>query len=604
MLNVMKPLSCFSFATSLGVLLGGWLGLTQVAAAPMATQAFTLQPGWNSLWLEVQPENNDAAAVLSGLPLESAWTYSGRLSALEFIQDPNESVWNRSSWLRFLPTNRVDSFQNTLFAVHANRPYLLYVTNSAPISWSVTGTPRVRPLEWVPDNYNLVGFPVDPAHAPTFAGFFGLTPAHVDPATGQLRKIYRLNTSGQWALVSGSEVMQRGIAYWVFAKGRSDFTAPFGLIVPQGDGLNYGTSLLELPLDIRNLGTAVRNVTVRDLCPPSVLSYYRFTTNSADSWPVLPVPYAFALAGASETRLRLAVRRQDFAGLDHECVLEISDGQGTLYRLPVTASKTSTSIAGGPATPLERARSHAGLWVGTVTLNAVAEVNSGNLVTNPLTGAISRVGVSTNPTPTRSEVNLRLLLHVDTNGVTRLLREVIQMWADGVYTNDPSGLRRAAAPGRHVLITDPALLPGFRGAGVRDGELVGRRLSSVGFDFDTGGTTFLPLSGNFGVSNQLSGTLSIAPTTPTNPFRHKYHPDHDNLDATFRNFVPEAYAIDRHIELTFTATDPGGGAAPDYGYGTLAGTYRERVGGLHKDDLHIAGRFRLSRVSTTGVLNQ
>jgi hypothetical protein len=588
----------------LAVAVGDLALVGALRAAPLHTQTFTLQPGWNSLWLEVQPANNDASAVFAGLPLESAWTFQARLSAVQFIEDPNEAVWNRSSWRMYLPTNRLDSFQNNLFAVHANRPYLLNVTNTSPILWSVTGVPSVRSLEWVPDSYNLRGFPIDPARPPTFANFFRPAPAHYDAATGQLRKIYRLNASGQWALVSGGDTMQRGIAYWVFAHGNSEFTAPLGFTLAQGDGLNYGASLTELPLDFHNLSTSNKTIAVRDLCPPSVLSYRRFSTNNSDTWPALPVPHTLALPGSGEAQLRLAVRRQDFTNQQHACLLEVSDGQGTLYRVAVTAQIPASVFAGNPVTPQQRAQSHAGLWVGTVTLNGVAEVNAGNLVTNPVTGGITRVGVSTNPTPTRSEVNLRLLLHVDTNGVTRLLREVIQMWADGAYTNDPSGFLRTATPGRFVLLTDDTLLPNYRGAALRDGQPVGRRLSTVGFDFDAGGATTLPLTGNFGVPNRLTGALTLAPTSPTNPFRHKYHPDHDNLDATFRNFVAEAYEVTRNIELTFTASDPTGSASPDYGYGVLGGTYRERVSGLHKDALHVAGTFRLSRVAVTGVLNQ
>lgn len=580
------------------------LMVTLAGRSQTLTQTFTLQPGWNALWLEVTPTNNAVAAVFAGLPLASVWTFQARLSAVQFIEDPNEAVWNRSSWRVFVPTNRPEAFQNNLFAVHANRAYLVHVTNTAPLAWSVTGLPSHRPIEWAPDAYNLRGFPVDPARAPTFADFFRFAPAHFDTAAGRLRKIYRLNPAGQWALVNGSDTMQRGIAYWVFSQGGSDFAAPLGLTLSQGDSLNYGASLGELPLDFRNLSPSNKTITVRDLCPPSVLSYRRFSTNNADTWPALPVPHSLALAGNGEDQLRLAVRRQDFATPRHACLLEISDGQGTLYRLAVTANQAPTALAGPPVTPQQRAQSLAGLWVGTVTLNAVSEVNSGNLVTNPLNGAVTRVGVSTNPTPTRSEVNLRLLLHVDTNGVTRLLREVIQMWADGAYTNDPSGFWRTATPGRFVLLTDDSLIPNYRAASVRDGQPVGRRLSTIGFDFDAGGATTLPLTGNFGISNRLTGTLTLAATSPTNPFRHKYHPDHDNLDPTFRNFVAEAYTVTRHIELQFTSADPTGRASPDYGYGVLGGTYRERVSGLHKDDLWVSGTFRLARAAVTGVLNQ
>ena len=58
-------------------MLGMALAMLALTARPQNyTQTFTLQPGWNSLWLEVQPENNDASVVFAGLPLESAWTSS------------------------------------------------------------------------------------------------------------------------------------------------------------------------------------------------------------------------------------------------------------------------------------------------------------------------------------------------------------------------------------------------------------------------------------------------------------------------------------------------------------------------------------------------
>src|SRR5216117_93234 len=58
---------------------------------------------------------------------------------------------------------------------------------------------------------------------------------------------------------------------------------------------------------------------------------------------------------------------------------------------------------------------------------------------------------------------------------------------------------------------------------------------------------------------------------PTNPYRHKFHPDHDNLNARFDGPATEAYSTTRQIELEFTTAPPAGPAAPDYGYSVMGG---------------------------------
>jgi hypothetical protein len=73
----------------------------------LQTQTFVLQPGWNAIYLEVKPTNTAVSAVFDGVPVESVWTFSQRLSAVDFIQNPDEAGWNRDKWLLFVPTNRV-----------------------------------------------------------------------------------------------------------------------------------------------------------------------------------------------------------------------------------------------------------------------------------------------------------------------------------------------------------------------------------------------------------------------------------------------------------------------------------------------------------------
>ena len=90
----------------------------------------------------------------------------------------------------------------------------------------------------------------------------------------------------------------------------------------------------------------------------------------------------------------------------------------------------------------------------------------------------------------------------------------------------------------------------------QDGKAVGKRVSAIGFDFDTvdgepTGTFPLVAAGAFGDSGStLEGTLVVSPDHPRNPYRHKFHPDHDNLDARYIQPVEEAFSIQREVRLT------------------------------------------------------
>jgi hypothetical protein len=186
-----------------------------------------------------------------------------------------------------------------------------------------------------------------------------------------------------------------------------------------------------------------------------------------------------------------------------------------------------------------------------------------------------------------------------------LLKEVIQMWRNGTYTNDASGSQVVDKPGQYVLLTDDTRIPLFSGSTLRDGQSVGRRLSTVGYDFPSGtASNFLNLSGAFAIGQKLSGTLTLPYDHPTNPFQHKYHPDHDNLNDRFDGPAMESFTTTRQIELTFGASPPPGGpAVPDFGYGEMGGTCRETITGIHKNPISVSGTFRLQRVSFIAELN-
>lgn len=579
-------------------------------AASLQTQTFNLHPGWNAIYLEVQPEANTPAEVFASVALESVWMLKVPTLGVEFIEDPSEPVFSNAQWLRYIPADKPESFQTTLFRIHAHRAYLVKVTAAAPVTLRVTGKPVVQALTWKPDGFVLRGFPVDPGAAPSFGTFFRGSRAHYDPVVRRLQPIYRLNTTGDWVLLDPDDKIGPGEAYWVYTKGSSQYAGPFEVRLPFGDTFDFGREVQRQDLTLSDLSGAGLTVTLRDVVAPSasILSYLNPDIGKGIEYLALPAAYQVSLASGETLDVAIAVRRQEMAGETFETVLEASDGAGMRVLIPVTAERFLTpserslqGATGGSGvvrrsaglralTPAQEAKTHAGLWSGTITINAVSEARS-------LT--------SDEPKPVAREFNLRLLLHVDTNGVTRLLREVIQMVQEGSYTNDPvTGLRARATPDRAVLVTDFSKIGQFKGVALRDGVSQGRRLSSVGFDFAAGNTNnFVLLTGFFAVGQKVSGALNIPPAHPTNPFLHRYHPDHDNLAADFKQFKQEAYPITRTVEFEFSPP-PKDSKSVAYGYNEISGVYRETLGGLHRRPIKVSGTFQLNRLSVTGVLNE
>lgn len=554
-----------------GLLLGVWLGISH---AHSLTQTFDLQPGWNAVWLEVDPPDRDPAVVFAQLPLHSVWTFSERLSATDFIQSPETSGWNRALWLGYFPPDSPEARLANLFAILPQRAYLLRLAGTNAVRWSLSGRPTWVTPGWVPDRFNLRGFPVDPALPPTFQQFFRSSPAHFEPRSATLQTIYRLNADGQWTKASGGDRMRRGEAYWVYTKGASDFVAPFQLSLNSGETINFDRSDRRVDLTLQNRHSLAKSVQLTPL------------TDDGSSLLLLPTHPALStngprsLAGQVQTvpagssvRLRLGLDRTRLpssAGTDpatgrHATLWSVSDGEGTLFQVGVEAELGD---------PLD----YTGLWLGTVTVTNVSSVL-------PSTNAAPAPG------PVAVGFPLRLLLHVDSAGQASLLREVTLVYTQTnsvAVTNGASvlGIRQLTQ-----LVTDPAWLIRYSAADLQNGLVSGRRITAPHFDFAvTNGQFALPLQGVFAAGNSVSGTLNLPSNLPTNPFLHRYHPDHST----------NAYALTRALTVTL-----GSDATPTSGSvnAVLTGVFQETITGLHKLPLFTSGSVQLQRLSTLGQLN-
>jgi hypothetical protein len=111
----------------------------------------------------------------------------------------------------------------------------------------------------------------------------------------------------------------------------------------------------------------------------------------------------------------------------------------------------------------------------------------------------------------------------------------------------------------------------------------------------------VPLTGILAAGEVVTGTTFLGADHPTNPFRHRQHPDH--------RF---GYEITRVLLLEISQP-PGSASFERGGYGVdrLTGVYKEEVLGLHKPlgpaqdiGLKVEGTFSLNRLSTVDTLNQ
>lgn len=310
-----------------------------VFAAHLVDQVVDLQPGWNAVFLEVEPPTNDTLSVFRDVPISSVWTWVRRDEPAEFVQNLSEDLQNDPLWLCFYPTNRYEKMFNDLFRVFANRVYFIKLASASAFEWTVTGRPAAPTVTWSPNEFNLVGFPLGPAGAlPTVQGFFATAPSLAGQA------VYRLNATGAWQLVSspGAETMRAGEGMWVYAAGESDHMGPLHVSVEQGDGLDYGASLTELSVYLEDRSGLGGAVSVRDVLSGAAgpLAYWTFdTTTSSVVWQDLPDPLVIDVGTGAVARLRLAVRREDFASDTYETTIEVVGDQGTRVRIPLSASR-------------------------------------------------------------------------------------------------------------------------------------------------------------------------------------------------------------------------------------------------------------------------
>jgi len=593
-------------------------------AAPVK-QTITLHRGWNAVFLEVQPQSTDPSFVFSEdtfTPaeavddLESVWKWNPQLSTVEFIENPGTPVQDNLNWSVYYPDSSIhgNSMLITLHAINGGTAYMIHLEGSGgDVEWTVTGEPTIPRIDWKSNSYNLVGFHLDDENPPLFNDFFSSSQAHSDPD----HPPYILKDTGgnrEWKQVTGpSERMQRGEAVWVYCSGYSEFTGsqsgnqtdlhtskgelftgPLSVLLDQGEGLHYGKMLDELNLTVKNNSDAtISNIAIQEVnsgFPGSseLLYYWTFDgENNIAGWQLLSTISPLTIDSGESQKLRIGVKRIGLeADTEYAANLQISDESNNIL-VPVSVEGISYS----------------GLWFGNATITKVSQPSNYSDPDTPVKAA--------------SPFSFRMIIHVtpaaegtEAKPEIRLLSQVIQMWQEGTWKPDPNDMGRQIVdqPGHFVLLTNDDLIPQYSGSAMRDGQLVGRRISAQNFPNlitneqmlmgekeDSDGRDLNP----FG-TKPLCLTITLQKDDPTNPFRHMFHPDHKESE--------QSYKILRDITLTFSDKDSEGKlitGVPTLSWGSseLGGVYTEEITGLHRNHLFIEGIFQLHKVSDVEELN-
>ena len=585
-------------------------------------QNVRLKPGWNAFFLQVQPADNLVSRVFTNVPYTSIWRWSDPGSGPQFVSEQSEANLDTTKWQVHLPPSHPGNFQNNLIRVFRHEAYIVHLGGTQEVTLGIAGKPGYQRARWATDGYTLTGFPVVPADAdPANPGqflpgvsakeFLGSSAAHYDSTADAPRGLYRLGADGAWTRLGAADELRQGEAYWVYTRGASRFIAPLELSFSGGTEITYGVGaeVQELQLQFPEpspLERASPNARIGHLLDDQALplKIAEFDPRVATTWRDLPNGFGLSPQVGSRKTLRLAAARARIPGLLYQGILKVQSG-GTLHRIPITVDRDEANVAaveGKPFNPV-------GLWLGTVSITHVSEVNGlttnyvVNLVTNTVNGVariveiasteVRNVAVGSRPTPVRDSFDLPILLHADTNGVLRLLQQVTLL-------STPPALGSSNPGGEPVLLTDSASFSRYRGVSMRGRDLVGRRFSTPFYPMVR--TNGIPFDGTLALGASVSASWALPADAPVNPFKHRYHPDHDNLDTSFRVYRQEAYPVRRTVRLIIPEGQ-GSATNPAMGQEELEGVYEEAVEGLHRTTITARGSFRVKRILAVGALD-
>lgn len=573
---------------AVGVSLLAMLLCAGTASAQWMTQSLSLKAGWNAVYLHVDPSHkaltNLVGSDLSN-PILEVWLWAPAVSTVQFVQSPQEPIASNSQWRNWVR----NTGEGTLTRLVGNAAYLIKVATNVPnYTWTIQGKPLPPTYDWTTTGLNFFGFPSVPDSPPTWENFLAKAPelqlnAEVyfyqggELGAGNPTRLYAYRTAR----------VTRGQAYWIRSGTLFNrYFAPFEVALSGNSGVNFGDTLSASSFRLRNLTST--NVTVSLNLVPSetpplgqtnIAGLPPLLVRGALNTTTLTYSYTNLAAGTprawtlppqgqpgSDVEVVLGLNRAAMTGNEGEffaAVLRLTDSLGfSQVDMPVTANVASST----------------GLWVGEASVTQVGQYlvnyrkNSAGVIELNEDGTYGRFPTSTNKTEVPRSFPLRLIVHNPTNGGNAVLLQHVFYGRDAttnvVVTTSEAALNR-------TFLSDA------------------RRISASHLPW-TATNHFWTFSGRLGESTNLTVTVSLPyQDQASNPFLHTYHPDHDNLDATFKSELPqgmESYSMSREISLIVQP--------PSEDFFSLTGS-RQRLAGIYQETIRLSGLARAGGTNDT-----
>ena len=530
--------------------------------AQWLTQEIKLIPGFNSVYLSVNPDQSAPQTLFGEIPqITEVWMYNRYLQTATFTSDPTQAVPAQDHWLNWYPTNSPKSFLSSLSQLRGGQSYLIKLaTNSAPLTIHIKGIPSQPRNDWIPGDVVLAGFPVMGTNT-SFRQLLRDNP-EVSTLPGTRSGIFSVNPLTAFETQIRNPELTRispGQAYWTYLSAHSHHPFPFQIIANGGNNsVQFIQDNLVSTLTLVNWVTTTQQVLRLRLIESQPAPSDR--PARAGTVPVVALLKAADgsflqknLADGVDITLQPGQKLQLPIGLITSQLAKTSNTNSTYQALilitesshgysqliPVVAevsgsrlfARTGSLIAADNSriVPRDHSPDHTtglplnqgeGLWVGNLSLNAV---------NRPSTTA--GLDFQTPPSPA-TPLDVRVLLHVDSLGVSRLLHQVF-------FAEVSDGTNRSLKMYRNLTNLPP-------------GAIFKSRVSAPSW---SGAAPTLLTGGGFG--SDLTGLLSIPFNNPLNPFVHRYHPDHDNLSDDFKTPLSagkESFDIARKVSFYFGNT--------------------------------------------------
>jgi hypothetical protein len=603
----MKSNPFFSHSGHRWLLLALLLGLPLCSQAQWQTQSILVKPGWTAIYLHVDASYQTLDVLVGGdgnNPIAEVWLWQAPSSTLQFVSSPQAPASGNNQWANWERVGLGFTGGGNLLALQPNAAYLIHSVAATNYTWLLQGKPVAPNYTWTTTGLNLLGFPTPAANPPAFDAFLSLAPAFANAATIFQYPGGNLGPTNPAQLFAfHTTPVTRGQAFWMRAGTLfNSYFGPFQVSFDGSAGVNFSNAVSQYSFHLVN--ETATNVTVSATLLPSetppagqaaiagvppllvrgalstsnlTYSFGTLSVGGSQSWTLAPQGQAgsdiVVVLGLNRYALTNNNPGDVLAG-----ILQFTDSFGfSQVNVPVTA----------------QAASLAGLWVGNASISQVANYlktyqtdGNGNPVISS-NGNYVITSINTNLGPVAAPYPLRLIVHYD--GTTaRLLQRVYA----GMNTSSNLVLSTTQAT------LDPAQLG------------TARRISSTGLPWSAANAPW-PFVGQLAEGGVLATTVTVAyDDQAANPFLHTYHPDHDNLDATFSYELPqgsESYGITRQI--TLNVTPPGTDfVSLTTANQTLSGVYSETItlGGLAgaTRSFNITGGFALTCISTIPVLYQ